>query len=63
MLQAAEKCVVKMVQLKNFNEELKPLKMKHEKNVKSSSKISRLNPFLEGNRITRVECRLKILCQ
>ena len=60
MLQEAEKCVVKMVQLKYFNE-LQLLKMKNEENVKSSSKISRLNPFLEGNRITKVEWKLKTL--
>ena len=44
LLQEAEKCIVKMVQLKYFNEELKLLKMKNEEIVKISSKISSLNP-------------------
>ena len=44
LLQEAEKCIVKMVQLKYFNEELKLLKVKNEEIVKISSKISSLNP-------------------
>ena len=44
LLQEAEKCIVKMVQLKYLNEELKLLKMKNEEIVKISSKISSLNP-------------------
>ena len=55
LLQEAEKCIVKMMQLKYFNEELKQLKMKNKENVKISSKISSLNPYLEENGIIRVE--------
>ena len=52
--QEAEKCIVKMVQLKYFNEELKQLKMKNKENVKISSKISSLNSYLDENGIIRV---------
>ena len=50
LLQEAEKCIVKMVQLKYFNEELKQLKMKNKENVKISSKISSLYSYLDENR-------------
>ena len=56
--QEAEKCIVKMVQLKYFNEELKQLKMKNKENVKICSKISSLNPHLDENGIIRVGGRL-----
>ena len=59
LLQEAEKCIVKMVQLKYFNEQLKQLKMKNKENVKISSKISSLNPCLNENGIIRVGGRLK----
>ena len=59
LLQEAEKCIVKMVQLKYFNKELKQLKMKNKENVKISSKISSLNPCLNENGIIRVGGRLK----
>ena len=59
LLQEAEKCFVKMVQLKYFNEELKLLKMKNGENVKISSKISSLNPYLDENGIIRVGGRLE----
>ena len=59
LLQEAEKCIVQMVQLKYFNEELKQLKMKNKENVKISSKISSLNPYLEENGIIRVGGRLE----
>ena len=59
LLQEAEKCIVKMVQLKYFNEELKLLKIKNEENVKISSKISSLNPYLDENGIIRVGGRLE----
>ena len=58
-MQEAEKCIVKMVQLKYFSEELKLLKMKNEENVKISSKISSLNPYLDENGIIRVGGRLE----
>ena len=54
LLQEAEKCIVKMVQLKHFNEEMKQLKMKNKENVKISSQISSLNPSLDENEIIRV---------
>ena len=50
LLQEAEKCIVKMVQLKYFNEKLKQLKMKNKENVKISSKISSLYSYLDENR-------------
>ena len=50
LLQEAEKCIVKMVQLKYFNKELKQLKMKNKENVKISSKISSLYSYLDENR-------------
>ena len=59
LLQEAEKCIVKMVELKYFNKELKQLKMKNKENVKISSKISSLNPCLNENGIIRVGGRLK----
>ena len=59
LLQEAKKCIVEMVQLKYFNEELKQLKMKNKENVKISSKISSLNPYLEENGIIRVGGRLE----
>ena len=59
LLQEAEKCIVKMVQLKYFNEELKLLKMKNEANFKISSKKSSLNPYLDENGIIRVGGRLE----
>ena len=59
LLQEAEKCIVKMMQLKYFNEELKQLKMKNKENVKISSKISSLNPCLDENGIIRVGGRLE----
>ena len=59
LLQEAEKCIVKMVQLRYFNEELKQLKMKKKENVKTSIKISSLNPYLDENGIIRVAERLK----
>ena len=59
LLQEAEKCIVKMVQLKYFNEQLKQLKMKNKENVKISSKISSLNPCLDDNGIIRVGGRLE----
>ena len=59
LLQKAEKCIVKMVQLKYFNEELKLLKMKNEENVKNSSKISSLNLYLDENGIIRAGWRLE----
>ena len=49
LFQEAEKCIVKMVQLKYFNKELKQLKMKNKENVKISSKISSLNLYLDEN--------------
>ena len=59
LLQEAEKCIVKMVQLKHLNEELKQLKMKNKENVKISSKISSSNPYLDENGIIRVGERLE----
>ena len=59
LLQEAEKCIVKMVQLKHLNEELKQLKMKNKENVKISSKISSLNPCLDENGIITVGRRLE----
>ena len=59
LLQEAKKCIVEMVQLKYFNEELKQLKMKNKENVKISSKISSLNPYLDENGIIRVGGRLE----
>ena len=59
LLQEAKKCIVEMVQLKYFNEELKQLKMKNKENVKISSKINSLNPYLEENGIIRVGGRLE----
>ena len=59
LLQEAEKCIVKMEQLKYFNEELKLLKMKNKENVKISGKISSLNPYLDENGIIRVGGRLE----
>ena len=50
LLQEAEKCIVKMVQLKYFNEQLKQLKMKNKENVKIRSKISSLYSYLDENR-------------
>ena len=50
LLQEAGKCIVKMVELKYFNEELKQLKMKNKENVKISSKISSLYSYLDENR-------------
>ena len=47
-------CIVKMVQLKYFNEELNQLKMKNKENVKISSEISSLNSYLDENGIIRV---------
>ena len=58
LLQEAEKCIMKTVQLKYFNEELRQLKMKNKENVKISSKINSLNPYLDENGITRVGGRL-----
>ena len=49
LLQEAEKCIGKMVQLSYFNKELKQLKMKNKENVKISSKISSLNLYLDEN--------------
>ena len=59
LFQEAEKCIVKMVQLKYFNKELKQLKMKNKENVKISSKINSLNPHLDENGIIRVGGRLE----
>ena len=59
LLRETEKCIVKMVQLKYFNEELKLLKMKNEENVKISGKISSLKPYLDENGIIRVGWRLE----
>ena len=59
LLQEAEKCIVKMVQLKYFNKELKQLKMKNKENVKISSEMSSLNPYLDENVIIRVGGRLE----
>ena len=59
LLQEAEKYIVKMVELKYFNEELKQLKMKNKINVKISSKISSLSPYLDENGIIRVGGRLE----
>ena len=59
LFQEGEKCIVKMVQLKYFNEELKQLKMKNKENVKISSKMSSLNPYLDENGIIRVGGRLE----
>ena len=58
LTQEAEKFIVKMVQLKYFNDELKQLKMKNE-NVKISSKISSLNSYLDENGIIRVGGRVE----
>ena len=58
LLQEAEKCIMKTVQLKYFNEELRQLKMKNKENVKISSKINSLNPYLDENGIIRVGGRL-----
>ena len=58
-MQETDKCIVNMVQLKHFNEELKQLKMKNKENVKISSKISSLNPYLDENGIIRVWGRLE----
>ena len=49
LMQEAEKCIGKMVQLIYFNKELKQLKMKNKENVKISSKISSLNLYLDEN--------------
>ena len=59
LLQEAEICIVKILQLNYFNEELKLLKMKNEENVKISGKISSLNPYLDENEIIRVGGRLE----
>ena len=59
LLQETEKCIVKLVQLKYFNEELKQLKMKNKENVNISSKINSLNPYLDENGIMRVGGRLE----
>ena len=59
LLQESEKCIVKIVQLKYFNEGMKLLKMKNEENVKISSKISSSNPYLDENGIIRVAGRLE----
>ena len=59
LLQETEKCIVKLVQLKYFNKELKQLKMKNKENVNISSKISSLNPYLDENGIMRVGGRLE----
>ena len=53
-MQEAEGHIVKMVQSKYFNEELKLLKMNKEENMKISSKINNLNPYLDENGIIRV---------
>ena len=45
LMQEAEKCIGKMVQLIYFNKELKQLKMKNKENVK----ISSLNLYLDEN--------------
>ena len=50
---------MKMVELKYFNEELKQLKMKNKINVKISSQISSLSPYLDENGIIRVGGRLE----
>ena len=50
---------MKMVQLKYSDEELKLLKMKNEENVKISSKISILKPYLDANGIIIVGGRLE----
>ena len=55
LLQEVEKCIVKMVQLKYFNEELKQLKMKNKENVKISSKTSSLIPYLDENKKSQIE--------
>ena len=54
LLQESEKCIVKMEQLKYFNEEFKQMKMKNKENVKIRSKISSLNSYLDENGIIRV---------
>ena len=59
LLQEAEKCIVMMVQLKYFNEELKQLKMTNKENIKVSSKISSLNLCPDENGIIRVGERLE----
>ena len=59
LLQEAEKPILKMVQLKYFNEELKKLKIKNKENFKIISKISSLNPYLDENEIIRVGGRLE----
>ena len=53
LLQESEKCIVKMEQLKYFNEEFKQMKMKNKENVKIRSKISSLNSYLDENGIIR----------
>ena len=54
LLQKAKKCIVKIVQLKHFNEELKQLEMKNKENVGMSSKINSLNPYLDESGTIRV---------
>ena len=54
LLQEVEKCVVKMVVSKYFNEKLKLMKMKNKENVEISNKINNLNPYLDENGLIRV---------
>ena len=60
LLQEAEKCIVKIVQSKYLNEELKLLKMNNKENVKINNKISSLKPYLDENGIIWVGWRLEI---
>ena len=60
LLQEAEKCIVKIVQSKYLNEELKLLKMNNKENVKINNKISSLKHYLDENGIIWVGWRLEI---
>ena len=61
-IQQAEECIIKMIQLKYFKEEIKILKMKEEtsdaREVKDSSDIAKLDPFLDERDLIRVGGRL-----
>ena len=61
-IQQAEECIIKMIQLKYFKEEIKILKMKEEtsdaREVKDSSDTAKLDPFLDERDLIRVGGRL-----
>ena len=63
-IQQAERCIIKLVQSKYFNEEMKKLLMKkqgsEEAEIKKSSQIYNLDPHIDEDGIIRVGGRLKI---